>query len=58
VTWQAPDSDTSDAEDEFQWLWDRGAQLVHDHWPSVWRRRVSEMIGVTHLTLYVRLALA
>jgi hypothetical protein len=47
--WEAPDSEASDTEDEFDWLWQRGDRLVHDHWPSERRSRLAAMVD-TYIT--------
>lgn len=38
-------SDSSEEEDEFEWLRDRGANPIHDHWPSRYRSYISKRVN-------------
>jgi len=48
--WEAPDSEASEPEDEFEWLWQRGSKVIHDHWPSPWRIRTSQLVNGISVT--------
>jgi hypothetical protein len=53
--WEAPDSEASETEDEFEWLRNRGARVEHDHWPSKWRTTAVAMVSQPCLRKYVHL---
>jgi len=48
--WEAPDSEASEQEDEFEWLWKRGTKVLHNHWPSPWRVRTSQLVNGIFVT--------
>ena len=51
--WEAPSSETSETEDEYDWLWQRGAKIAHDHWPSNWRAILCQRVNEPHITAKV-----
>jgi len=43
--WEAPESEASEEEDDYQWLRQRGFRSPHEYWPSHYRQCVGSIVA-------------